>query len=76
MDRLITKEMIDEQIEYFKEMGMGGFHVHVRVGLKNRYLDEEFMELVRYCDQKAKENGLLCWLYDEDRYSSGIAGGR
>lgn len=33
------------------------------------------MELVRYCDQKAKENGLLCWLYDEDRYSSGIAGG-
>lgn len=72
---LITKEMIDEQIGYFKEMGMGGFHIHVRVGLKNRYLDEEFMELVRYCDRKAKENGLLCWLYDEDRYSSGIAGG-
>ncbi len=31
---LITKEMIDEQIQYFKEMGFGGFHVHVRVGLK------------------------------------------
>lgn len=72
---LITKEMIDEQIEYFKEMGMGGFHIHVRVGLKNRYLDDEFMELVRYCDRKAKEKGLLCWLYDEDRYASGIAGG-
>lgn len=72
---LITREMIDEQIEYFKEMGMGGFHIHVRVGLKNRYLDDEFMELVRYCDRKAKENGLLCWLYDEDRYASGIAGG-
>lgn len=72
---LITREMIDEQIGYFKEMGMGGFHIHVRVGLKNRYLDDDFMELVRYCDQKAKENGLLCWLYDEDRYSSGIAGG-
>lgn len=72
---LITREMIDEQIGYFKEMGMGGFHIHVRVGLKNRYLDDEFMELVRYCDRKAKENGLLCWLYDEDRYSSGIAGG-
>ena len=72
---LITKEMIDEQIGHFKEMGMGGFHIHVRVGLKNRYLDNEFMELVRYCNQQAKENGLLCWLYDEDRYSSGIAGG-
>ena len=71
----ITEEMIDEQIEYFKEMGMGGFHVHVRVGLKNRYLGDKFMELVRYCDRKAKEAGLLCWLYDEDRYASGIAGG-
>lgn len=71
----ITEEMIDEQIEYFKEMGMGGFHIHVRVGLKNRYLGDKFMELVRYCDRKAKEAGLLCWLYDEDRYASGIAGG-
>ncbi|MCD7806416.1 MAG: hypothetical protein LUH19_03635 [Lachnospiraceae bacterium] len=72
---LITKEMIDEQIQYFKQMGMGGFHVHVRVGLKNQYMDEDFLELVRYCDEKAKENGMLCWLYDEDRYSSGTAGG-
>lgn len=71
----VTKEMIDEQIRYFQEMGMGGFHIHVRVGLKNQYLDDEFLELVRYCDQRAKERGMLCWLYDEDRYSSGIAGG-
>lgn len=72
---MVTKEIIAEQIAYFKEMGMGGFHIHVRTGLKNQYLDDDFMELVRYCDQKAKENGLLCWLYDEDRYSSGLAGG-
>lgn len=71
----ITKEMIDRQVRYFKEMGMGGFHVHVRVGLKNQYMDDDFLELVRYCDEKAKENGMLCWLYDEDRYSSGTAGG-
>lgn len=71
----ITKEMIDDQIGYFKQMGMGGFHIHVRVGLKNQYMSEEFLELVRYCDEKAKENGMLCWLYDEDRYSSGYAGG-
>lgn len=72
---LITKELIDEQVACFKQMGMGGFYIHVRVGLKNQYMDEEFLELVRYCDEKAKENGLLCYLYDEDRYSSGIAGG-
>ena len=71
----ITKELIDEQIHYFKEMGMGGFHIHVRVGLENEYLSDEFLELVKYTNQKAKEHGMLCWLYDEDRYSSGYAGG-
>ena len=72
---LMTKEMIEAQILEFKKMGMGGFHVHVRVGLKNQYMSDEFLELVRFCNEKAKENGMLCWLYDEDRYSSGIAGG-
>lgn len=72
---LMTKEMIEEQILEFKKMGMGGFHIHVRVGLRNQYLSDEFLELVRFCNEKAKENGMLCWLYDEDRYSSGIAGG-
>lgn len=72
---LMTKEMIERQILEFKKMGMGGFHVHVRVGLKNQYMSDEFLELVRFSNEKAKENGMLCWLYDEDRYSSGIAGG-
>ncbi len=71
----MTREMIDEQLACFKEMGMGGFFIHVRVGLKNQYLGSEFMDLVRYCADKARELGLLCWLYDEDRYASGIAGG-
>ena len=72
---LITKEMIEEQIDLFKQMGVGGFHVHVRVGLRNQYLGDEFLNLVKFCNEKAKEKGMLCWLYDEDRYSSGIAGG-
>ena len=72
---LMTKEMIEQQILEFKKMGMGGFHVHVRVGLKNQYMSDEFLSLVQFCNEKAKENGMLCWLYDEDRYSSGIAGG-
>lgn len=29
-------------------MGMGGFHVHVRVGLENEYLADEFMSLIAY----------------------------
>ena len=72
---LITKEMARQQICEFKRMGFGGFHIHVRVGLKNKYMDEDFLDLVAYCNEVAKEQGLLCYLYDEDRYASGIAGG-
>ena len=71
----MTREMIEWQIPEFKRMGMGGFHIHVRVGLKNKYLSDEFMDLIRFSDEQARKNGMLCWLYDEDRYSSGIAGG-
>ena len=39
-------------------MGLGGFHLHVRTGLENEYLSEEYMELVKDTVVKAKtENG-------------------
>ncbi len=74
-NNLLTKEELERQIDVFKEMGLGGFHMHVRTGLKNTYLDEKYMELVKNCVDKAKEEDMLAWLYDEDRWPSGAAGG-
>ncbi len=71
----VTKELIRDQMEIFRKMGFGGAHLHPRTGLENEYLGEEFLELVGYADQLAKEKQMLCWLYDEDRYPSGAAGG-
>ncbi len=71
----ITKELIDEQLEVFKKMGFGGAHLHPRTGLATPYMGEEYLEYVRYACDKAKEMGMLTWLYDEDRYPSGAAGG-
>lgn len=71
----LKKEELCRQIDVFKEMGLGGFHMHVRTGLKNPYLDKDFLELVKACVAHAKENGMLAWLYDEDRWPSGAAGG-
>jgi len=71
----LEKETLLEQIEIFKEMGFGGFHIHSRTGLETSYLGDAFMDFVKLCDQKAIEEGMLCWLYDEDRYPSGAAGG-
>lgn len=71
----VTKELIRDQMEVFRKMGFGGAHLHPRTGLENEYMGEEFLELVRYTDRIAKEKNMLCWLYDEDRYPSGAAGG-
>ena len=71
----LTKDELSRQIEIFNEMGLGGFHMHVRTGLKNQYLSEEFMGLVKHCVEKAKKENMLAWLYDEDRWPSGAAGG-
>ncbi len=71
----LTKEELERQIDIFKEMGLGGFHMHVRTGLKNQYLSDSYMDLVNDCVQKAKSEKMLAWLYDEDRWPSGAAGG-
>ncbi len=71
----LEKEELERQIDCFGEMGMGGFHMHPRVGLDVEYLGGEFMDLVKLCTARAKEKGMLAWLYDEDRWPSGSAGG-
>ncbi|MEN8228894.1 MAG: hypothetical protein ABFS38_12130, partial [Bacteroidota bacterium] len=72
---LMTQENILTSLEEMKEMGMGGVFIHPRPGLITEYLSEEYLELVRYSVDKAKELGLLVWLYDENSYPSGFGGG-
>ncbi len=71
----LNKDVLTQQIEAFKEMGYGGFHMHSRSGLATEYLGEEFMDMVKTCRDKAKQEGMLAWIYDEDRWPSGFAGG-
>ena len=49
--------------------------MHPRTGLATEYLSDEFMEMVKACCDKAESEEMLAWLYDEDRWSSGPAGG-
>ncbi len=72
----LEKETLLSQIEVFKEMGFGGYHIHTRVGLDTEYLGEEFLEMVKLCVEKGRKEGLLTYLYDEDRWPSGFAGGK
>lgn len=71
----LQKENLGEQIEGFKRAGMGGFFIHSREGLETEYLSTEWMEDVKFCVDKARENDLELWIYDEDKWPSGAAGG-
>ena len=63
------------QIRVLKQMGLGGFFMHSRVGLDTAYLSEEWFRCVQVCIDEAKSTGMEAWLYDEDRWPSGAAGG-
>ena len=63
------------QLEVLKEMGMGGAHIHVRTGMSTPYLSDEYMALVKACVEKCRKENMKTWLYDEDRWPSGTAGG-
>ena len=63
------------QIRVMKQMGLGGFFMHSRVGLATEYLGKEWFDCVNACADEAEKNGLKAWLYDEDRWPSGAAGG-
>ncbi len=71
----LKKETLLKQVDIFKEMGLGGFHMHCRVGLDTPYLSDEFMDCIKATVEKAKENKMIACLYDEDRWPSGAAGG-
>lgn len=71
----LEKEELLRQIDVYREMGIGGFHIHPRTGLETPYLGEEYMGLVQDCVEKAKTDGMKTWLYDEDRWPSGFGGG-
>ncbi|MBN2852381.1 MAG: hypothetical protein JXQ23_06555 [Clostridia bacterium] len=73
-DRLNPEE-IKRQAHDMHDKGMGGFFMHSRVGLETEYMSDEWLENIKAACEQAKEDGTKAWLYDEDRWPSGGAGG-
>lgn len=72
---LVTKEKIAAQLQEFKNQNILQVFIHPRPGLITEYLSEEWFELSGYTLEKAKELGMNVWIYDENSYPSGFAGG-
>lgn len=73
-DDLDPQELV-RQIELMDQAGWGGFFMHARVGLRTPYMGSRWMECIRASVKAAKEHGMQAWLYDEDKWPSGFAGG-
>lgn len=71
----ITEQGIDFQMEAFKKAGIGGVFVHPRPGLLTEYLSQDWFDLFDYAIQKGKALDMKVWIYDENSYPSGFAGG-
>lgn len=68
-------EEIIRQIHEFKKQGFGGFYMHARAGMTLEYLGEEWMHACRTAIEEAEKLGMYAWLYDENGWPSGFAGG-
>lgn len=71
----LEEKELHRQIDIMKEMGFGGFFMHSRTGLSTEYLGEEWFRLINSCAVYASSVGMEAWIYDEDRWPSGSAGG-
>ncbi|MDF2685930.1 MAG: hypothetical protein K0S55_1111, partial [Clostridia bacterium] len=71
----LKKEELIRQIYIMKDMGFGGFFMHSRTGLETEYLGEEWFELINACADEAEKLDMEAYIYDEDRWPSGSAGG-
>lgn len=71
----VTKADIDRTLAEYKNKGYGGVFLHPRYGLITEYLSDEWFDLVKYSLEKAEELDLKLWLYDENSFPSGFAGG-
>ena len=71
----VTRADIDRMLNELKGQGFGGAFIHPRPGLITEYLSREWFELYRHSVEQGKRIGLDIWIYDENSYPSGFAGG-
>ena len=71
----VTEDEIRTQLADFKARGIGGVFIHPRPGLITPYLSDEWLSLCKTAVETGRSLGLKVWLYDENSYPSGFAGG-
>lgn len=75
----LTSDKLTWQIDQMVDKGVYGAFMHARAGLNEQetpYFSEGFWQGVRASVEHAEKTGFKAWIYDEDKWPSGAAGGR
>ena len=72
----LEPDEIIRQIGLMFDKGIRSFVIHARVGLTVPYLSDTWFERCELALEEAARRGMKVWLYDEDNWPSGYAGGR
>ena len=72
----MSEERIQMQIEEFHKQGFRGFFMHSRGGLRTPYFSDQWFATCRFAAKVARKYKMEAWIYDEDGWPSGFAGGR
>ncbi|MEN6607743.1 MAG: hypothetical protein ABFD60_10900, partial [Bryobacteraceae bacterium] len=75
----LQREKLVWQIDQMVDKGVYGADMHARDGLdqsKTPYFSDGFWDAVKVSVEHAEKAGFRAWIYDEDKWPSGDAGGR
>src|SRR5690606_34218700 len=72
-DRKTLGKLIDA---FAADNAANGVILHPRSGLRVPYGGDDWFDMIDWIVQQCADRGLPVWLYDEDPYPSGAAGGR
>jgi hypothetical protein len=71
----MNREELERQLRLMDAVGIGTVVLHARRGHTVPYLSEEWLAGIRHCVEVCATLGMKAWLYDEDNFPSGYAGG-
>lgn len=71
----MNRTELERQLRLMHSVGIGTVVLHARQGHTVRYLSDEWFAGIRFCVETCAELGMTAWLYDEDNWPSGYAGG-
>jgi hypothetical protein len=76
INHTLDLDEIAAQVGMMHDKGVGGFVYHARHGLGDAFMSPQWLAALRTACAEARRLGMDVWLYDEDNWPSGTAGGR